>query len=73
MCGLSSGAQNRVVLHWRQTDTVHSYRHRPSVLREPLLHFVLIGAALFALHGWVSDRKVVFCKDPGVRVAEHAR
>jgi len=52
---------------------VHSYRHRPSLLREPLLHFVLIGAALFALHGWVSDRKVVFCKDPGVRVAEHAR
>ena len=55
MCGLSPGAQNRAVFHWRRIDTVHSYRHRPSLLREPLLHFVVLGAALFALHAWWVD------------------
>src|SRR5688500_15398998 len=30
--------------------------HPPSFWREPLVHFVLLGAALFALHGWLNAR-----------------
>ena len=77
MCGLSPGAQNRAVFHWRRIDTVHSYRHRPSLLREPLLHFVVLGAALFALHAWWVDSGAegthARCTDTAKRVAEHAR
>jgi hypothetical protein len=29
-------------------------RRRTSFLREPLLHFLLLGAGLFALHGWLN-------------------
>ena len=34
-----------------------AHRHRlPPLLREPLLHFFLLGAVLFVLHAWLQDK-----------------
>lgn len=38
------------------------------LLREPLVHFVLIGALLFALHGWFGAAEAPTPADPGLRV-----
>ncbi len=37
-------------------------RRRLAFLREPLLHFLLIGAGLFALHGWLNETGVLSTK-----------
>lgn len=37
-------------------------RRRFAFLREPLLHFALLGAGLFALHGWLNDTGVLSTK-----------
>src|SRR4249919_1214853 len=35
---------------------------RGAFLREPLLHFLLLGIGLFALHGWLNDSGVLSTK-----------
>jgi hypothetical protein len=37
-------------------DPVNHHRPRTSFWREPLLHFVLLGAGLFALHAWLNGQ-----------------